>query len=1029
MAKLFHLFWNRKRFLQFIMLLFALGSSIPFASAQEGSIEIQGKVVDSRTGEPIIGASVWVKNNRAVKGTVTDTNGEFNLDISSFPATIVISYLGYRSEEIDVYEKPSERISISLAEDVNALDEVVVIGYQQSKRGSLTGSVSTVKTDQLINSPSVSIVDKLQGEVPGLLIASNTGVPGSSSLIRLRGATSIASSNTPIFVIDGVFISTDNLQSVDLGGQLADPLSNLNPEDIESVTVLKDASATAPYGARGANGVILITTKRGASGRTKVNLKAEFGFAKATDLWDLVTGPEFAEIINTAHLNDGKPAATRPFRLKSEGGLGLPEEQQTYDRLSDIFRTALLQTYNLSVTGGNDKTNFYLGGEYTKQEATLKLEDFSRGGFRINLDHSLRSNLKIGTSNSLSYTRRSLVRVGDGPSGFFQAALHTATFSPVYTEDGGYNRPATFDNHKAILENNDGHGYGLRNINNIYAKWDIIPGLSFKTSWSNDRNSYHEKFYYNTNRTQGQPEGEATDATSTSNVFTAEQLLNYLKTIYNKHTISAFLGNSYQKVGSENSRVTGRGFPSNEFKRISSAATQTGSTSGSSSALLSYFGGVNYSYADRYSVDLALRADGSSRVGINNRWGYFPAFGAVWNLANEKFFPKGKSISDLRLKGSIGLTGNENIGDFASLGLWNGGYNYNGVSGLGPSQLSNPSLKWETTRQWNIGFSTAFIRDRIRLEFNYYNKYTYDLLLNEPVPGKTGFSTIAKNSGEVSNKGVELQINSINIKSNSFSWNTDFSISRNKNVVEKLPVDISGGSGGYAAYKLIEGYALYSLWVWNYLGVNPENGEAIYEDREIDGVKDGKITVDDKKVVGDIWPDFEGSIRNTLSYKNLSLNFSFYYKYGNKVFNYTRLFLESGGARGTGRGLLSSSNNYWKKPGDTGVLPAPKTVANADGSYNYENQSSRVVEDGSFIRLRNVTLSYTLPGRILSRAGINRADIYVTGNNLLLFSNYSGPDPELSMDRGGNGSGLVQSIDFGTPPQPKTVLFGLNLTF
>jgi TonB-linked SusC/RagA family outer membrane protein len=1015
MANVFCFFGSRKRFLYFILFLFSLGSNVLSVSAQD--IAIQGKVIDERNNESIIGASVVVDGTTT--GVVTNVSGEFNLNVAALPATIVVSYIGYRTEEIEIYEKPSDRITVPLTEDVNALNEVVVVGYTTTKRGSLTSAVSVISVANLANTVSPTLAGKLQGEIPGLLISSNSGVPGSSSLIRLRGATSITANNNPIYIVDGTFVSTADLQQQDLGGQKIDPLADLNPDDIETITVLKDASATAAYGARGANGVILITTKRGSrNAKTKVYFGAEFGAAKSENLWNLVSGPEHAEIVNEMYKNNGNWAG-RPFQ-EGSAFLGTPESQKTYERVSDIFRTGKSQRYNLSVTGGNEKTNFYFGGEYNNQESTLKMQDFKRYSFRLNLDHNISAKLKIGTSNTLANTERELVRVGDGPAGLFQAALHTPTFYPIFKDDGTYNKPAAFDNHQAIIDHNDGHSYGLRSINNVYARWEIIDGLSFKTSYNNDRNIYHEKFYYDTSLKDGSGvNGLAYDRTSWSNVFGTEQLLNFLKT-FGVHTVSAYLGASYQKTTRESSSITGTNFPADAFKRIASAASQTATSTGTSSALLSYFGGVNYSYENRYSLDFTLRADGSSRVSADNRWGYFPAVGASWNITNEKFIPKNEYLTDLRLKASWGLAGNESVGDFASLGLWQAGYDYDGASGLAPYQLSNPALKWETTRQWNIGLNFSLIKNRINVDFNYYDKYTYDLLLEEPLPSKTGFTSITKNSGEVSNKGLELAINSVNVKTKKFTWRTDFTISHNKNILKKLPVEVTGG---YPMYKLIEGHPLYSFWVWNYQGVDPQTGDAIYEDV----VPEGKQTVEDKIIAGDAWPDFEGILKNTLTYKNWSFDFSFYYKYGNELFNYTRRFLETGGTYGYGRSMQASSTNYWKAPGDVDVLPRPKSTANADGSLNYEYQSSRMVEDGSFIRLRNVTLAYTIPTRLTSKLGISRANLYLTGSNLLLFSKYTGPDPEVSLDR--DTYGLVQGLDFGTPPQPRSIVGGINITF
>ena len=1005
-----------------IATLVAIG---PLVAVAQGLIT--GHITDVRTGEPLIGASVIVKSEKG-KGVVTDIDGNFSLQTKvEAPLTLRVEYVGYRTLDVDVYDF-EEPVEIALVDNSNRLNEVVVLGYQTLKRGNLTGAVSSVDSDVLESVSSATLGSKLQGSAPGLLISGSSGVPGTAPTIRLRGATSISATNTPIYIVDGVLINTDVLQAVDLGGQGADPLADLNPEDIASVQVLKDASATAVYGAKGANGVILINTKRGAKNqKTKVNFKSEWGWSKAPNLWEQVTGPEHAEIVNQSWVNSGNSWETRPFRPVTEvipgyAAYGNPEDQQTYDRLSDVFRTAFQQSYNLSVSGGNDRTNFYIGGEYTSQEATQKLSDFKRYGLRLNLDHQINKVVAIGTSNQVNFTDRKLIRTGDGPQGLFQAALHTPTFYPIYKEDGSYNKPVTFDNHQAMLDHWDGGSTGTKLLNSVYAKFNILEGLTFKSTISNDRSTYHEKFYYDTyTKTGSGTNGSATDAQTTKNILSTEQLFNYLKTFKDVHNVSAFAGTSYQKTSLERATITGTQFPSNQLRRISAAADQTGSTSGTSSALWSFFGGVNYAYNDRYSIDFNIRADGSSRFGSDNRWGIFPALGGSWTISNEKFFKHNDLVDGLKLTVSYGLSGNDNIGDFASLSLWHGGQNYNGSAGVGPSQLGNPSLKWETTKQFNVGLTASLFKNYVDVELNYYYKYTSDLLLNESVPGKTGYSTVSSNNGEVSNKGFEFIVKGHTNPNRPLRLTSTFTISHNTNVVEKLPVEMSGE---YQMFKLFEGKPLYSIWVWKYLGVNPQTGDAIYQDTN----EDGLITADDKVVVGDAWPDFDGAWRNVITYKRFTLDFNFYFKSGNKMFNYTRSFLESGGKNGVKRAMQASTLNYWKKPGDTDVLPRPKSTPNADGGSNYEMQTSRFVEDASFIRLRSVTLGYSLPNSLVKNIGLTSANVYVTGNNLWLLTNYTGPDPEVTLN-GESPNGLVQGLDFCTIPQPRSLIVGLNVTF
>jgi TonB-linked SusC/RagA family outer membrane protein len=985
---------------------------------------LTGHVVDAQTRTTLPGATVQIKGT--THSVSTDANGGFSFKTGQpFPYTLIISYTGYKRKEIVVDKSPAE---IALDEDPNGLNEVVVVGYTQTKKDARTSAITTVSAEELSKASYTSVIEKLEGQVPGLLIASNSGVPGTSVLVRLRGAISITAGNDPLYVIDGVFVNNESLQGLSrgLGGQTPNPLSDLNPDDIESVSVLKDANATAVYGARGANGVILITTKRGTkNSRTRVNFTADHGVGKAYNLWDLVTGPEHAELVNLVHINDGLPYEKRPFRPVTEvipgfPAYGNPEDQQTYDRVSDVFRIAHSQRYNLSFSGGDAKTNFYIGGEYQLQESTLKLQDFTRYSFRINLDHAINDKFKIGTSNSISSVPRRLVRVGDGPAGLFQAALHTPTFYPYYNADGSFTKPTVFDNHIAILENSDTHSNSLRSINNLYGTYNILPNLSFKSSVSSDYNYYHEKAYYNTNLVYGQPAGEANDVITSLHSLTAEQLLNF-SLFRQKSDFSFFLGNSVQYTQQERETLTGTGFPSDQFKRIASAAVQTASSSGSDYGLISFFTGANYSYDKRYSIDVNARYDASSRFGSNNRWGFFPSVGLGWTISNESFFPKTDAISNVRLKTSYGLTGNQDIGDFAARGLWDGGRNYLEQPGIAPSQLGNPDLKWETTSQFNVGLSASVFKDRLSFEMDYYRKYTSDLLMDEPVAAKTGFSTVYRNVGEISNTGMELLINSKNIKTNDFSWNSTFTISHNKNKVEKLNNPITGS---YGMYRTEQGYPLYSVWVFNYLGVNPDNGNAIFED--VTG--DGKITADDRKIVGDAWPDFEGMLKNTFTYKGFDVNLNLLYRYGNKLFNYTALFLEAGGTRGVTRSIQKSSLNYWKKQGDVDVLPRPTSVQNPDGSKNYEGNTSRFLEDASFIRLRDITIGYTLPKTLLSKAKINNARLYVTGSNLFTVTKYSGPDPETN-SAADSSNGLVQGLDFNGVPQTKSINLGINVTF
>ncbi|PQA54461.1 SusC/RagA family TonB-linked outer membrane protein [Siphonobacter curvatus] len=990
-------------------------------SFRHRAFPIQGRVTDAN-GEALPGVSVRQKNSTI--GTITDANGQFKLDVAQASDVLIFSFVGYSTQEVTVGSQ--KQLSVQLVSANQELNEVVVVGYAQVKKGAETSAVSIVKGVDLKNQHGVSFSERVQGLTPGLQISSNSGVEGGSVLVRLRGATSINAGNDPLYVIDGVFINSNSLQGVRTGGQTTNPLADINPNDIENIEVLKDANATAVYGARGANGVIIITTKRGSkNGKTKINFSTSVGVAKAPKLWDLTTGPQHAEILNEQWINDGNPAATRPFRPVSEGGQGNPQDQGTYDRLSLVFRTAVQQSNNLSITGGNEKTQFYLGGEVTNQNSILKLQDFQRLGFRVNVDHQINKKLQVGLSTSYSATKRQLARTGD-TGGILNTGLHTPTLTPLFAADGSYNRGERFNNPYVLLENSNNYAYGKHLIANAYLKWNLTKDLTFKSSWSLDDNYYNEAVYYNANLTEGRAtNGSATNATTLDRTWIAEQLLNYIAPLGEKHFLTVFLGNTLQRNEFQRSTITGTNFPSTQFTTISAAAITTGSTTGiTPSGLISYFGGANYSFDSRYSVDLNVRTDASSRFGANNRWGTFPSAGVSWRLGQERFIRENvRFVNDLKLKASIGWTGNQSIPDFASLGLWSGGNNYLDRPGVSPAQLANQNLKWETTRQWNVGLEAALFANRLKFEWDVYNKYTTDLLLQVPIPAKTGFSSSFQNLGEMSNKGFEFQITSVNISSNKLEWTTSFNVAHNVNTIEKLPISFTQYNRDWV--RLQEGQPMYSFWLYKQLYVDPQTGNAVYDDSR---TKDGKITTDDRQIVGNAWPAYYGGLRNSFRFNSFDFSFFFYFSQGNKVFNMNRYFQEHAGSRGTSWSLLASQMRRWQQPGDVTDIPRVTILPNADGSYNHNFESSRFLEDASFIRLRSVALGYSLPTAILSKVRLQQARLYVNATNLLTFTKYSGPDPEINTAQD-YANATVQGLDFSMPPHPRTVEVGLNLTF
>ncbi|HEX2535474.1 MAG TPA: TonB-dependent receptor, partial [Chitinophagaceae bacterium] len=901
--------------------------------------------------------------------------------------------------------------------------DVVVVGYGTQQRKNLIGSVSKVNPAETKNIPAGSFDAQLQGKVPGVQISSNTGVPGEAVNIRVRGATSINADNDPLYVVDGVFINNNTLQTIGTGGKATSPISDINPADIESIEVLKDAEATALYGSRGANGVILITTKRGNfNQRPSIQFNAAHGRAKAVKLWELTTGPEHATLVNEwwIHTGQDNPSlnrtfANRPFRPVSEGGRGLPEEQQTYDRLGLVFRTAQLQNYDIAVAGGTRTTKYYIAGGYNKQEAILRPIDFNRASFKVNLDQKLNDKVQIGVSNAFSRTYRNQARAGDGPAGgLLQAALHTPTYLSPVNDQGVPVGRAGFDNVDLLLQHYDVHSVSLRYIGNLYIDAEILPNLKFRSSFGADYNNYNESEYWNTFLISGSPNGLATSSIGQFTSLLNEQTLTYRKRT-GKHQFGVLVGNTLQSDVYARTGAEGRSFANNSFKLISAAAATTASQSWTKSNLTSFFSKVDYGFSGKYLVNFSVRADASSRFGKDNKWGYFPAVGAAWKIDQEPFLQGIASISTLKLRASYGTTGNQNgIGDFAALGLWSGGTPYQGSAGIAPQQLSNQDLRWEKTTQLNAGVDLGLFKDRLSLELNLYRKYTSDGLLLVAHPATTGYSSYWSNAAEISNKGFELVITSANNRNRNLTWNTSFNIARNRNRIEKLSAQLKYGSRDLILQQ--EGHPLYSFWVYKQLSVDPQTGNAVYEDVN----KDGKITTDDRQLYGSIWPKFFGGLTNNLSFKGFDAGIFFSFQYGNEIYNHNRFFGEGGGARDAARVILKSNLDRWQKPGDITEVPRPDGV----NVNNYRDGGSRWLEDGSFLRLRSLTLGYTLPESLTGKTGVQSVRFYVVGSNLFTWTKYTGLDPETSASSSPN----EQGIDLGTPPQPRGVQVGVNLS-
>ncbi len=980
-----------------------------------------GKVLNNN-GEPVSGASVMIKDSKV--GSAANNEGEFSLSIlANRHVDIIVSSAGYVPKEIRV--SPDENnINVVLQTKAQMAQEVVVVGYGTKSKGSLTGSVVQISADQIKDIPMASPDQLIQGKAAGVMVSSQSGTPGGGVTVRIRGTSSFSPNSPasePLYIVDGVFINTTPLGSAGYGTeqQYNNPLADIDPNDIQSISILKDADATAIYGSRGANGVVIITTKRGGyNQKTRVNLNTYVGSSSAWRLPKLTTGPQTAELLNEYWINKGNDPAKIPYPN--------PQTVPTYDRVHEIFRTAVTENVDMSVSGGDSKTSFYIGGGYYKQDGIMRPQTMNRQNFRFNLDHKINSKLTIGTSNSLTRTFRKIVP-NDNSFGILLVGLGTASMYPDFNSDGSYNWGGPLSNVMAMIRESDETNVGLREINNTYIEWKIVPNLVFKSSWSLDFNQSLNRAFNSTVLNGPGSIASGYEATNYQYTWVDEQTLRYNTILNEVHHLTFLLGNTIERTATKGFGVGVSNYPNDDMKSLS-AASQADWWSGgkSESALSSIFGRIDYEYMNRYILSVNAREDGSSKFGSNHRWGFFPAVGAAWRITNEDFMSDQKIFSDLKLKASYGVTGSQaTISEYAAKGLWGGGFNYIGQPGTGPNQLANPDLKWEQTKQFNVGLEFGVLENRIEGEIDYYNKMTKGVLLNVPVPNTTGFGTIASNAGDISNKGIEFSVNADIIRKNDLKWSVGFNIAHNKNLIVKLAAPyFEPFSRNFIIFQ--QGYSVNSFRLWKQTGVDPQTGDAQYQ------VVDPNVPITSDKnrmIVGNSNPKAEGGWGTTLTYKHFDLSASFSFAWGQSVVNWSEFFMLHGGIRSNGStgmatwGFYERQMDRWQKPGDVTDIPKLGGTA-AEISNNYGLFTTRFLEDGSYTRLRNLMIGYTITQSTLKN--INSIRVYVSGTNLLTFTKYTGLDPEINA---GGGKGTVDGVEMFTVPQPRTLQVGLNVIF
>ena len=953
------------------------------------------------SNEPIIGATVTVSDDTNVKA-VTNVDGRFTINAAP-GSSLHITYIGYKTVDV----KAADGMRVVMEEESNMLKEVVAIGYGSVQRKDVTTAVSSVSTKDLDTRPIVSAVQGMQGKAAGVTISQANGQPGATPTIRVRGTTSLNGSNDPLYVVDGVPM-TD--------------IDYLSADDIVGMQILKDASSAAIYGSRAANGVVIITTKQGKAGEARISLNAHYALNVVRDNQDPLNAAQYKELMDEIGL------------VKLPDGL-----TDKTDWKDEVYRTGNVQDYQLSVTNGNDKLRYFISGGYTGENGVIKKSSYERYNIRASVENDIRKWLRVNASvaySDYSYKGTGIISgTGSNRGGVVTSIVNTPTYAPVWDPDNpgqyynnfyGVNITSPAEN-IARTENNKSSYNRL--IATGKATIKFMEGLNLTSSLSFDRlQGIETQFLDPKQTTNGRDNyGKGHDGRSISSVWVFDNVLNWKKD-FGLHGLDVMAGSSWTASKYSNNYIDGSNYADGLFQTLNAANKISWTGTGSSAsewAILSYFARLQYNWNDRYLFTANVRADGSSKLAPGHRWGYFPSFSGAWRISSEPFMKDIEWINDLKLRGGWGQTGNQSgLGDYSYLASysinrvqWFGeGFDTNAVPTRTQSTLSNPELTWETTSQTDIGLDLTMFNNRLMLYIDWYYKRTSDMLMTITLPaGSAPARTLNYNGGTMVNKGWEITLKSVNMKGK-FSWDTDFNISFNKNKLESLrltQVYYSAMTTDYVndyVVRNVPGRPLGSFYGYVAEGVDPETGDMIYKDVN----KDGVISASDRTYIGDPNPDFTFGLTNNFSWKGFNLNILLQGSVGNDIYNVSRMETEG---MYDGKNQSTKVLDRWRVPGQ--ITNVPKA------GWNIKN-SSYFVEDGSYLRVKSVSLSYDVPRKIISKLGINRLQPYFTASNLLTWTSYSGMDPEVNQ-YGNNGA--VQGIDWGTYPLNRSFVFGLKLEF
>jgi TonB-linked SusC/RagA family outer membrane protein len=1043
---------------------------------------VSGRVIDQKTGEGLPGATILLKGTTT--GISSNADGRFTLAVPEAGGTLVISSVGMLTQEVAIGNRAT--VDVSLATDNQQLSEVVVTGYgQQQERREITGAVATVNSAQYKDQPIIGIDQALQGRAAGVQVSQASGTPGSGISVRIRGAASIGASNEPLYVVDGLPIVTGNTSQLGTGNQATNGLNDINPNDIESIEVLKDAAAAAIYGSRASNGVVLVTTKRGKAGKAQINVDYYGGVQSVWKRPEILNGPQQTQLFIDAAVNrypanaaGNYPAFGYVFRSAADlaayiygpGDVGTavngvvpyvtpagnpvrplsqfqdPSTAPTTNWSDQVLRSAPINNYGLTFSGGSDASRYRVAINYFDQQGTIVGSGYNRGSARFTLDNKLSDKVRMGVSLGLSQSVNNRINNDNSIYGVLTTARLYASDLPIFNQDGTYYKNGSLENPVVAANEPYIKSTNSRVIGSQYTEFELIKNFRYRATFGLDYTYGRDDRFYSTLTNAGAAvRGEGTVGTLQDLNYNHISSFNYVKTFGTDHSLNALFVGEFQRDSYRDVYTQTTGFPGNAVRELVGAVKTAAASSATGNALFGLLLKADYAFKGRYLLGASVRRDQSSRFGTDNQVGYFPAVSAGWRIIEENFLKDQTTVSELKIRGSYGETGNQPTGNFGSRGLISPGANYLDQGGFAPSQLPNPNLKWERTRQTSIGLDLGFFDNRVYVSADVYKRKTDDLLLTQRITADVGYTGYSANIGSIENKGLEIALTTVNFRNEGtgFNWETNFNLSFNRNLVTALSdPSVTGSAQGFASRLLVGqplgafyGYRVERLFQTQEeissldLAAKAASGvaSATYQStltrpgdikfRDLNG--DGRVTAADQEIIGSAQPKYYGGITNTIRFRNFDFSAMLQFNVGNQIYNSAASNTQG---MNTTYGQDVAVLNRWT-PTNTNTN-IPRAVYN-DPNTNLRN-SDRFLEDGSYARFKTVLLGYTLPASLATRAHVRTVRVYVQAQNLVTFTNYSGLDPEVNTFSGTNTS---LGTDFFTFPQARTITGGVTLGF